>query len=348
MKPKKRKKQQCIHCSEIINYNYIKRHSENCLVYTKLIINGVQCSICSKVFGTRRNVNQHIGHHHKELCHEIRQKMNLDFPTKTSAKAGSEISTEQNASIQDNQTPICPGIAVNETLAKPGSGISKGQNSGIPCPVILRKEDSNHPKVPIPQTNEQNKIAAGVACLKSLMVPLLHTAETLAKPGLGISKGQNPGIQNNQVSPCPKIPGWEHFNHANVPRSQDNAPDKIATGITCKSCKSRLVPLNYKAKTSPKPALQISTGQSPGIHENLNSLCPVILGQEKSAYGSVPTPKVKNFLEKNPLGIHGNQNSPCPVIPGQEKPAYGSGAPGSVPRPKVNNSLEKINYIKVA
>ena len=298
MKPKKRKKQQCIHCSEIINYNYIKRHSENCHVYTKLVINGVQCSVCSKVFETRRNVNQHIGHHHKELCHEIRQKINLDFPTKTSAKPGSEISTEQNASIQDNQTPICPGIAVNETSAKQGSGISKGQNSGIPCPVILRQEDINHPNVPRPEANEQNKIAEGVACLKSLMVPLLSTAETLAKPGLGISKGQNSGIQHNQDPPCPKIPGWEHFNPANVPRSQDNAPDKIATGITCKSCKSRLVPLNYKGKTSPKPGLQISTGQSSGIRGNRNSPCPVIQGQEKSAYGSVPRPMVENSLEK--------------------------------------------------
>ena len=175
------------------------------------------------------------------------------------------------------------------------------------------------------------------------MVPLLHTAETLAKPGLGISKGQNPGVQNNQVPPCPKIPGWEHFNPANVPRSQDNNLDKIATGITCKSCKSPLVPLNYKPKTSPKPGPQISTGQSPGIHGNQNSPSPVIPGQEKSAYGSVPRPKVQNSLEKIPPGIHRNQNSPCPVIPGQEKPAY-----GSVPRPNVNNSLEKINYIKVA
>ena len=124
MKPKKRKKQQCIHCSEIINYNYIKRHSENCHVYTKLIINGVQCGVCSKVFETRRNVNQHVGHHHKELCSEIKQKMNLDFPTKTLAKPGSETSTGQNAGIQDNQTPVCSGIAVNETSAK-GQLISK-------------------------------------------------------------------------------------------------------------------------------------------------------------------------------------------------------------------------------
>ena len=173
------------------------------------------------------------------------------------------------------------------------------------------------------------------------MVPLLHTAETLAKPGLKIPKGQNPGIQNDKVPPCPKIPGWEHFNLANVPRTQDNDLDKIATGITCKSCKSRLVPLNYKAKTLPKTALQISTGQSPAIRGNRNSPYPVISGQEKSAYGSVPTSKVKNSLEKIPPGIRGNQNSPCPVIPGQEKSAY-----GSVPRP--NNSLEKINYIKVA
>ena len=105
MKPKKRKKQQCIHCSEIINYNYIKRHSENCHVYAKLIKNGVQCSVCSKVFQTRRNVNQHVGHHHKELCSEIRQKMNLDSKTKKSAKPGSEISAGQNAGIQENQTP---------------------------------------------------------------------------------------------------------------------------------------------------------------------------------------------------------------------------------------------------
>ena len=74
-------------------------------MYSKLIINGVQCSICSKVFETRRNVNQHIGHQHKEKFSEIKQKMNLDLPTKTLAKPGLEISTGQNAGIQDNQIP---------------------------------------------------------------------------------------------------------------------------------------------------------------------------------------------------------------------------------------------------
>ena len=189
------------------------------------------------------------------------------------------------------------------------------------------------------------------------MVPLLHTAETLAKPGLGISKEQNPGIQHNKAPPCPKIPGWEHFNHPNVPRSQDNNLDKMATGITCKSCKSPLVPSNYKAKkTSPKPALQISTGQSPEIRGNQTPICPGITvnetlakpgsGLSKEQNSGIPYPVIprqEDFNHPNVPRIRGNPNSPCPVIPGQEKSAY-----GSVPRPKVNNSLEKINYIKVA
>ena len=68
---KKRKKIQCPHCSEIFDSHSIKRHSDNCHVYAKLVKNGLQCRVCSKSFKRRRDLNQHIGHHHKDVLKEF-------------------------------------------------------------------------------------------------------------------------------------------------------------------------------------------------------------------------------------------------------------------------------------
>ena len=68
---RKRKKIQCPHCSEIFDSHSIERHSDNCLVYAKLIKNGLQCRVCSKSFKRRRDLNQHIGHHHKDVLKEF-------------------------------------------------------------------------------------------------------------------------------------------------------------------------------------------------------------------------------------------------------------------------------------
>ena len=67
----KRKKIQCPHCSEIFDSHSIKRHSDNCNVYAKLIKNGLDCRVCSKSFKRRRDLNQHIGHHHKDVLKEF-------------------------------------------------------------------------------------------------------------------------------------------------------------------------------------------------------------------------------------------------------------------------------------
>ena len=47
----KKKKVQCQHCSNLFTTEYIERHVQK----------------CSKNFEKRRDVNQHIGHHHKEV-----------------------------------------------------------------------------------------------------------------------------------------------------------------------------------------------------------------------------------------------------------------------------------------
>ena len=62
-----KKKVQCQHCSEIINKKYITGHARKCQLYAKFVRNGLQCKICSKRFERRRDVNQHIGHHHQEV-----------------------------------------------------------------------------------------------------------------------------------------------------------------------------------------------------------------------------------------------------------------------------------------
>ena len=110
MKPKKRKKQQCIHCSEIINYNYIKRHSENCQFYAKLIKKGLECSVCSKSFESRKDVNRHIGHNHKEAFSEIKQKSNLENTNELSTQEGQNDVCEQEIDLKlettDLESPI--------------------------------------------------------------------------------------------------------------------------------------------------------------------------------------------------------------------------------------------------
>ena len=75
---KKIKKSQCLYCSEIFTNSSIKSHSQNCQFYSKLIKNGLECSVCSKSFESRKDVNRHIGHNHKEAFSEIKQKSNLE------------------------------------------------------------------------------------------------------------------------------------------------------------------------------------------------------------------------------------------------------------------------------
>ena len=125
IKAKRMKKSQCLHCSEIFTNSSIKRHSENCQFYAKLIKKGLECSVCSKSFESRKDVNRHIGHNHKEAFSEIKQKSNLenknelsefckktkmDLPNETSSKLGLEISKEQNPGILENQAPLCSVI----------------------------------------------------------------------------------------------------------------------------------------------------------------------------------------------------------------------------------------------
>ena len=62
-----KKKMQCQHCSEVINKKYITSHADKCQFYVKFIRNGLECSICSKRFERRRDLNQHLGHNHREI-----------------------------------------------------------------------------------------------------------------------------------------------------------------------------------------------------------------------------------------------------------------------------------------
>ena len=132
---KKIKKSQCLHCSEIFTNSSIKSHSQNCQFYTKLIKNGSECSVCSKSFESRKALNRHIGHNHKEAFSEIKQKSNLenknelseicqkpkmDLPNETSANPGLEILKEQN-----------PRILVTETSAEPDESRKRKK---IQCP----------------------------------------------------------------------------------------------------------------------------------------------------------------------------------------------------------------------
>ena len=64
-KPKK-EKFQCKTCEIFFNQKYIRRHSKKCPSYQRFVKNGTDCKICGKKFERRRDVNQHLGHHHKE------------------------------------------------------------------------------------------------------------------------------------------------------------------------------------------------------------------------------------------------------------------------------------------
>jgi uncharacterized C2H2 Zn-finger protein len=143
-KAKKIKKLQCLHCSEIFTKRAIKSHSQNCQIYSKLIKNCLECSVCSKSFESRKALNRHIGHNHKEAFSEIKQKSNLenknefsefcqkpkmDLSNERSAIPGLEISKEQN-----------PGILVTKTLAKPDESRKR---KNIQCPHCSEIFDSH-------------------------------------------------------------------------------------------------------------------------------------------------------------------------------------------------------------
>ena len=158
---KKRKKSQCLHCSEIFTNSSIKSHSENCQFYAKLINNGLQCSVCSKSFESRKDVNRHIGHNHKEAFSEIKQKANLshkkelseflkspnmNLPNETSANPGLEISKEQNPGILQNQAPLFPVILGQKQEVIPAA------QEGQEIDIKLEKTDLENP---IPEVNPQ-------------------------------------------------------------------------------------------------------------------------------------------------------------------------------------------------
>ena len=110
VKAKRIKKSQCLHCSEIFTNSSIKSHSENCQFYAKLIKNGLQCSVCSKSFESRKDVNRHIGHNHKEAFSEIKQKSNLENTNELSTQEGQNDVCEQETDIKlettDLESPI--------------------------------------------------------------------------------------------------------------------------------------------------------------------------------------------------------------------------------------------------
>ena len=106
IKAKRIKKSQCLHCSEIFTNSSIKSHSENCQFYAKLIKNGLQCSVCSKSFESRKDVNRHIGHNHKEAFSEIKQKSNLENKNELSTQEGQNDVCEQESDIKLENTDL--------------------------------------------------------------------------------------------------------------------------------------------------------------------------------------------------------------------------------------------------
>ena len=68
-KKKKRKQIECKSCLKLINNSTIKKHSEKCQLYEKVIQNGLECSICSKTFDSKISLKQHINAKHNEILY---------------------------------------------------------------------------------------------------------------------------------------------------------------------------------------------------------------------------------------------------------------------------------------
>ena len=67
----KMKKNQCAHCFETYHKDSIWRHSKLCELYQKFTINGSECSVCLKIFESRKELNGHIGRKHKKELNEL-------------------------------------------------------------------------------------------------------------------------------------------------------------------------------------------------------------------------------------------------------------------------------------
>ena len=113
-------------------------------------------SVCSKSFESRKDVNRHIGHNHKEAFSEIKQKSNLenknklsefcqkpkmDPPNETSARPGLEISKEQNPGILQNQAPLFPVILGQKQKVIPET--QEGQNDVCEQEIDIKLEKTD-------------------------------------------------------------------------------------------------------------------------------------------------------------------------------------------------------------
>merc|ERR1712008_157424 len=90
----RKKKVQCQHCSELFNAKYVKSHVHKCLLYEKFVRNGLQCSICSKSFESRKDVKQHIGHNHNNIITSANSATQNEIPalqTETGKKVSQNI-----------------------------------------------------------------------------------------------------------------------------------------------------------------------------------------------------------------------------------------------------------------
>ena len=71
--PKKAKNAQCGHCSDMIPTASFKRHTMSCPIYQKLIINSLDCMVCTKTFESRKKLYSHIGKIHKAALVELKK-----------------------------------------------------------------------------------------------------------------------------------------------------------------------------------------------------------------------------------------------------------------------------------
>jgi formate dehydrogenase assembly factor FdhD len=72
-KPKKAKNTHCGHCSDMIPTASFKRHTMSCPIYQKLIINSLDCMVCTKTFESRKKLYSHIGKIHKAALVELKK-----------------------------------------------------------------------------------------------------------------------------------------------------------------------------------------------------------------------------------------------------------------------------------
>merc|ERR1712008_647927 len=108
----------CLNCFELFDTEYIKKHTQTCHLYEKIIQNGLEYSICTKSFKRKCDVKKHIFDSHREMV-----ELNLSSTQISSTqiistqRSSTQISSTQISSTQNIMANIPSLLMVQRNVA---------------------------------------------------------------------------------------------------------------------------------------------------------------------------------------------------------------------------------------